>query len=120
VREHASTEFNEWLHFAMQNKLKYLVNFVRGWNEGYEAVMNAPRFAWGSGQLEGGDQSTQADQKANLRAEFDFVDSTSPSILYPNWMFILLSSYLNLVPSKLWKIHFKTIYWSLRTLKDFF
>ncbi len=37
----------------MQSKLKEFKSFARGWSEDYEAVMNALRYEWSNGQLEG-------------------------------------------------------------------
>jgi transposase len=53
VRERSSTTFNEWLRSAMQSKLKEFVSFARGLSEDYGAVLNALRYEWSNGQLEG-------------------------------------------------------------------
>ena len=53
VRERSPTKFNQWLRSAAQSKLKEFVSFARGLSEDYEAVMNALRYEWSNGQLEG-------------------------------------------------------------------
>ena len=53
VRERSANKFNEWLRSAVQSKLKEFVSFARGLSEDYEAVMNALRYEWSNGQLEG-------------------------------------------------------------------
>jgi transposase len=53
VRERSSAELNEWLRSAVQCKLQEFVSFARGLNEDYEAVINALRYKWSNGQLEG-------------------------------------------------------------------
>jgi transposase len=53
VRERLSDQFNGWLRAAAQSKLKEFVSFARGLTEDYEAVMNALRYEWSNGQLEG-------------------------------------------------------------------
>jgi transposase len=53
VRERSATKFNEWLRSAMQSELKEFVSFARGISEDYEAVINALRYKWSNGQLEG-------------------------------------------------------------------
>ena len=53
VRGRSSTKFNEWLRSATRSKSKGFVSFARGLSEDYEAVMDALRYEWGSGQLEG-------------------------------------------------------------------
>ena len=53
VRERSPTKFNEWLRSAAQSKLKEFVSFARGLSEDYGAVMNALRYEWSNGQLEG-------------------------------------------------------------------
>jgi transposase len=53
VRKRSPTKFNEWLRSAAQSKLKEFVSFARGLSEDYEAVMNALRYKWSNGQLEG-------------------------------------------------------------------
>jgi transposase len=53
VRERLSNQFNEWLRSAAQSKLKEFVSFARGLSEDYGAVMNALRYDWSNGQLEG-------------------------------------------------------------------
>jgi len=42
-----------WLRAAAKSKLKEFVSFARGLSEDYEAVMNALRYEWSNGQLEG-------------------------------------------------------------------
>jgi transposase len=42
-----------WLRAAAKSKLKEFVSFARGLSEDYEAVMNALRYKWSNGQLEG-------------------------------------------------------------------
>ncbi|HEX8845428.1 MAG TPA: transposase [Pyrinomonadaceae bacterium] len=53
VRERSSSTFNKWLRAAMQSKLREFVSFARGLSEDYEAVVNALRYEWSNGQLEG-------------------------------------------------------------------
>ena len=53
VRERLPDQFNGWLRAAMQSKLKEVVSFARGLSEDHEAVMNALRYKWSNGQLEG-------------------------------------------------------------------
>jgi transposase len=53
VRERPSNKFIEWLRSAIQSKLQEFVSFARGLSEDYEAVMNALRYEWSNGQLEG-------------------------------------------------------------------
>ena len=53
VRERLPDQFNGWLRAAMQSKLKEFVSFARGLGEDHEAVMNALRYEWSNGQLEG-------------------------------------------------------------------
>ena len=53
VRERSSSAFTEWLRAAMQSKLKEFESFARGLSEDYEAVVNALRYEWSNGQLEG-------------------------------------------------------------------
>lgn len=53
VRGRLAPELNEWLRSAMRSKLKEFVSFARGLSEDYEAVMNALRYEWSNGQLEG-------------------------------------------------------------------
>lgn len=53
VCKRSSNQINEWLRSAMQSKLKEFVSFARGLSEDYEAVMNALRYKWSNGQLEG-------------------------------------------------------------------
>lgn len=53
VRERSSDKFNGWLRAATQSKLKEFEGFARGLSEDYEAVINALRYEWSNGQLEG-------------------------------------------------------------------
>jgi transposase len=53
VRGRLSDQFNGWLRAAMQSELKEFESFARGLSEDYEAVMNALRYEWSNGQLEG-------------------------------------------------------------------
>ena len=53
VCERSSNKFNEWLRSAMQSKLKEFESFACGLSEDYEAVINALRYEWSNGQLEG-------------------------------------------------------------------
>jgi transposase len=53
VRGRSATKFNGWLRSAAQSTLKEFVSFARGLSEDYEAVMNALRYGWSNGQLEG-------------------------------------------------------------------
>ena len=53
VRERSSAKFNEWLRSAMRSKLREFVSFARGLSEDYTAVINALRYEWSNGQLEG-------------------------------------------------------------------
>jgi transposase len=53
MRERSSSTFNEWLCAAMRSKLKEFESFARGLSEDYEAVVNALRYEWSNGQLEG-------------------------------------------------------------------
>ena len=46
-------EVNEWLRSATQSKLQEFISFARRLSEDYEAVMNALRYEWSNGQLEG-------------------------------------------------------------------
>ena len=46
-------KLNEWLRSASRSKLKEFTSFARGLGEDYEAVMNALRYDWSNGQLEG-------------------------------------------------------------------
>jgi transposase len=53
VRELSRHQFNEWLRSATKGKLKEFESFARGLGEDYEAVINALRYEWSNGQLEG-------------------------------------------------------------------
>jgi transposase len=53
VRDRLPNQFNGWLRAAMQSKLKEFVSFARGLDEDYVAVINALRYEWSNGQLEG-------------------------------------------------------------------
>ena len=53
VRERSPTELNEWLRAAARSKLQEFESFARGLSEDYEAVINALRYEWSNGQLEG-------------------------------------------------------------------
>jgi transposase len=53
VRGRSPNKLNEWLRSAAQSKLKEFVSFARGLSEDYEAVINALRYKWSNGQLEG-------------------------------------------------------------------
>ena len=44
---------NDWLRAAVRSKLNEFVSFARGLSEDHEAVMNALRYDWSNGQLEG-------------------------------------------------------------------
>lgn len=53
VRERLPDRLNGWLRDAMQSELKEYLSFARGLSEDHEAVMNALRYEWSNGQLEG-------------------------------------------------------------------
>lgn len=53
VRGRSATKFNEWLRSAAQSTLQEFESFARGLSEDYAAVMNALRYGWSNGQLEG-------------------------------------------------------------------
>lgn len=53
VRERSPAEFNERPRSAMRSRLREFVSFARGLSEDYTAVINALRYEWSSGQLEG-------------------------------------------------------------------
>ena len=53
IRKRLSNQLKEWLRSAAQSKLTEFVSFARGLSEDYGAVMNALRYEWSNGQLEG-------------------------------------------------------------------
>lgn len=53
VRERSTNQLKGWLRAAMKSKLKEFESFARGLSEDYEAVVNALRYDWSNGQLEG-------------------------------------------------------------------
>ena len=53
IQERSRGKLNEWLRAATRSKFKEFERFARGLGEGYEAVMNALRYEWSNGQLEG-------------------------------------------------------------------
>ena len=74
VRERSSTKFNEWLRSAMQSKLKEFVSFAQGLSEDYGAVMNALRYEWSNGQLEGQINRLETIKRQTYgRANFDLL-----------------------------------------------
>jgi transposase len=53
IRKRLSNQLREWLRSAAQSELTEFVSFARGLSEDYGAVMNALRYEWSNGQLEG-------------------------------------------------------------------
>jgi transposase len=53
VRQRIAERLPVWLRAAAQSKLKEFVSFARGLSEDHEAVINALRYEWSNGQLEG-------------------------------------------------------------------
>lgn len=53
VRERLPDQFNVWLRAAAKSRLREFESFARGLSQDYEAVVNALRYEWSNGQLEG-------------------------------------------------------------------
>lgn len=49
----SSNKFNEWLRSSMKSELKEFESLARGLGEDYGAVINALRYEWSNGRLEG-------------------------------------------------------------------
>ena len=74
VRGRSATKVTEWLRSAAQSTLKEFVSFARGLGEDYEAVMNALRYQWSNGQLEGQVNRLRLIKRAMYgRAKFDLL-----------------------------------------------